>query len=220
LLTDICGGFKVAVRWRPSRHHAKLKPMWDGMTLIPGRDCGGCTVCCVFPTINKPEIQKLSGARCRHLACDGCAIYDSRPPVCRSYYCAWRTVDIFSDDWRPDKSGVLPYVETEGISEDFDLSTGIGLMLVDNPLRTVRQKWFQDFVVTGVMNSVPLFLSLPGPRGYQAATVSLNTEQMLEAIQRGLVKDALEAAVKVLRAWEFQPAVITFSGNDVSSGDT
>ena len=20
--------------------------MWDGMTLIPGRDCGGCTVCC------------------------------------------------------------------------------------------------------------------------------------------------------------------------------
>jgi len=84
--------------------------MWDGMTLIPGRDCGGCTVCCVYPTINKPEIQKLSGARCRHAGCGGCAIYDSRPPVCRSYYCAWRTVDIFSDDWRPDKSGVLAYI--------------------------------------------------------------------------------------------------------------
>jgi len=191
--------------------------MWDGMTLIPGRDCGGCTVCCVFPTINKPEIQKLSGARCRHAACGGCAIYDSRPPVCRSYYCAWRTVDIFSDDWRPDKSGVLAYVETEGISDAFDLSTGIGLMLVDNPLKTVRQKWFQDFVVTGVMNSVPLFLSLPGPRGHQAATVSLNTEQMLEGIRRGAVKDALELAVKVLRAWDFRPAVITYSGNDVSS---
>ncbi len=187
------------------------------MTLIPGRDCGGCTVCCVFPTINKPEIQKLSGARCRHCASGGCAIYDSRPPVCRGFYCAWRTVDIFSDDWRPDKSGVLAYVETEGISDDFDLSTGIGLMLVDNPLKTVRQKWFQDFVVTGVMNSVPLFLSLPGPRGHQAATVSLNTEQMLDGIRRGLVKDALEAAVKVLRGWDFQPAVITYSGNDVSS---
>jgi hypothetical protein len=112
---------------------------------------------------------------------------------------------------------VLPYVETEGISDDFDLSTGIGLMLVDNPLKTVRQKWFQDFVVTGVMNSVPLFLSLPGPRGHQAATLSLNTEQMLDAIRRNTVKDALEAAVKVLRAWDFQPAVITYSGNDVSS---
>ena len=27
----------------------------------------------------------------------------------------------------------MPYVETEGIAEDFDLSTGIGLMLVGNP---------------------------------------------------------------------------------------
>jgi len=89
-------------------------------------------------------------------------------------------------------------------------------MLVDNPLKIVRHKRFQDFVVTGVMNSVPLFLSLPGPRGYQAATVSLNTEQMLEAIRRGMVKEALEAAVKILRGWEFRPAVITFSGNDVS----
>ncbi len=67
------------------------------------------------------------------------------------------------------------------------------------------------------MNSVPLFLSLPGPRGYQAATVSLNTEQMLDAIKRNTVKDALEAAVKILRDWKFVPAVITHSGNDVST---
>ncbi|MFO1249103.1 MAG: hypothetical protein U1E93_13025 [Alphaproteobacteria bacterium] len=187
------------------------------MTLIPGRECGDCTVCCVAPSINKPEIQKVSGSACRHCVGGGCAIYDSRPPVCRGFYCAWRTVDIFSDDWRPDKSGVLAYVETEGISEDFDLSTGIGLMLVGNPLKIVRQRWFQDFVVTGVTSSIPLFLSLPGPRGYQAATVSLNTEQMVEAVSRGLVKDGLEAALKNLRGWDFQPAVITHSGNDVST---
>jgi len=190
--------------------------MWDGMTLIPGRECGECTVCCVAPSINKPEIQKLSGARCRHCTGGGCSIYDTRPPICRGFYCAWRTVDIFGDDWRPDKSGVLAYVETEGISDSFDLSTGIGLMLVGNPLKIVRQKYFQDFVVTGVMNSVPLFLSLPGPRGYQAATVSLNTDQMVDAIARGQVKDALEAALKILRGWDFRPAVITHSGNDVS----
>ena len=67
------------------------------------------------------------------------------------------------------------------------------------------------------MSSVPLFLSLPGPRGHQAATVSLNTEQMLDAISRGLVKDALEEVVKILRGWDFQPAKITYSGNDVST---
>ena len=191
--------------------------MWEGMQLIPGRDCGECTVCCEWPTINKPEIQKLSGSTCKHCTAKGCAIYETRYPVCRSYYCAWRTVDIFGPEWRPDRSGVMPYVETEGIGEDFDLSTGIGLMLVGHPLKIVRQRWFQDFVVTGVMNSVPLFLSLPGPRGHQAATASLNTEEMLDAIKRGLVKDALEKVIKLLRGWDFQPAAITHTGNDVST---
>src|SRR3954470_4897253 len=190
--------------------------MWEGMTLISGRDCGDCTVCCTVMTINKPEIQKQSGVTCRHCKETGCAIYDSRPPICRVWFCAWRTVEIFDDSWRPDRSGVMPYVETEGISADFDLSTGIGLMLVGNPLKTVRQKYFQDFVVTGVMNSVPLFLSLPGPRGHDAATVSLNTDEMVDAIRAGQVKEALERALKILREWDFQPAAITYSGNDVS----
>jgi hypothetical protein len=191
--------------------------MWDGMTLIKGRDCGGCTVCCTLPNIDKPEIQKQSGARCVHCGPSGCTIYETRPPVCRAWYCAWRTVDIFSDDWRPDKSGVMPLVETEGIPEQFDIRTGISLMLSGNPNQIVRQRWFQEFVITGVMNSIPLFLSLPGPRGYQAATVFLNNEQMLDAIKRGTVKDALEAALKILRGWKFEPAVITHTGNDVSA---
>ena len=71
--------------------------------------------------------------------------------------------------------------------------------------------------MTGVMNSVPLFLSLPGPRGYQAATVFLNNQDMLDAIKRGTVKDALEAALKILRGWTFAPAMITHAGNDVSA---
>ena len=191
--------------------------MWEGMELIPGRDCGDCTVCCTWPTINKPEIQKVSGATCKHCTGGGCAIYETRFPVCRGYFCAWRTVDIFGEDWRPDKSGVLPYVETEGIAEDFDLSTGIGLMLVGHAARIVRQRWFQDFIITGVMNNVPLFLSLPGPRGHQAATVSLNTGEMVEAIRRGMVKEALEGALKILRGWDFTPAAITYTGNDVST---
>lgn len=191
--------------------------MWEGMTLVAGRDCGACTVCCTFPTINKPEIQKLSGATCRHCTAQGCGIYETRYPICRNYYCAWRTVDIFDESWRPDLSGVMPYVETEGISDAFDLSTGIGLMLVGNPLKTVRQRWFQEFVTTGVMNSIPLFVSLPGPRGYQAATVLLNTQEMLDAIERNTLKDALEAVVKLLRGWNFVPATITYTGNDVSA---
>jgi hypothetical protein len=190
--------------------------MWDGMTLVPGRGCGECTVCCIAPSIDKPEIQKVSGAACRHCLGGGCAIYETRPPVCRGFFCAWRTVEIFGDEWRPDRSGVLPQIETEGIPESFNFATGIGLMLVGNPLKIVRQRYFQDFVVTGVMNSVPLFLSLPGPRGHQAATVLLNTEQMRDAIAAGTVRQALEAALSILRQWNFQHAHITNAGNDVS----
>jgi len=194
--------------------------MWEGMTLVPGRSCGDCTVCCTWPTIDKPEIQKDSGSTCKHCTAQGCGVYETRYPICRDYYCAWRAMEMFDESWRPDRSGVLPYVETEGIGEGFEFSIGIGLMLVGHPLKIVRQKWFQNFVATGVMNSIPLFLSIPGPRGHQAATTSLNTQEMVDAIGRGLEKDALEAAVKLLRGWDFQPQPFTHRGNDVSSGDT
>ena len=192
--------------------------MCEGMTLVPVRECGDCTDCCTWLAINKPEVQKQPGATCKHCTGAGCGIYETRYPICRDYYCAWRGMDIFDESWRPDRSGVFAYVETDGIAENFNFSIGIGLMLVGHPLKTVRQRWFQDFVVTGIMNSVPLFLSLPGPPGHQASTCSLNTEQMLDAIKRGTEKDALEAAVKELRAWDFPPTVITHSGNDVGSG--
>ena len=188
--------------------------MWDGMTLVPGRECGGCTVCCTALNIDKPEIQKQSGARCRHCV-SGCAIHAARPPVCRAYFCAWRTVDIFGEDWRPDKSGVLAQVETEGIPEHFEFSTGIGLMLLGKADEIIRQKRFQDFVRTGIMNSIPLFLSLPGPRGYQAATALLNTGEMLEAVKHGAIGEALAKVLTLLRGWKFEPAVITNTGNDV-----
>jgi hypothetical protein len=191
--------------------------MWEGMTLVPGRTCGDCTVCCIWPAIDKPEIQKDSGAACKHCTTQGCAIYETRFPVCHDYFCAWRAMDMLDDSWRPDRSGVFTYIETEGIGEDFDFSIGIGLMLIGSPLKIVRQKWFQDFVTSGVMNSVPLFLAIPGPTGHNAATTSLNTKEMVDAIARGAEKDALEAAVKVLRGWDFQPQLFHNRGNDVST---
>lgn len=197
----------------PSDHPLRL----DGTTLVPGRECGGCTACCVVMRIDEPDIQKLTSSACRHCVGGGCAIYAARPPVCRSFYCAWRTSDIFDEDWRPDKSGVLACVVTEGIPDSFDRSTGIELTLVDNPLRTVRQRWFQDFVVTGFVNSIPLFLSVAGPRGRQVARVLLNTEEMRAAITRRTVSDALEAVLQRLHGIDLGPTILTHTGNDVST---
>ena len=174
--------------------------------LLAGRACGGCTVCCTVLAIKTPEIAKKSGEACRHCA-GGCAIHDRRPLVCRDYHCAWRTLPIFSDAWRPDRSGVLAELESENIPPQLGFSTGISLMLVGaHPARTVRQSWFLDFVRTGLGGGMPLFLALPGPAGHHAAKLLLNDAPTIAAAAEPLrLKDALEKALKRLQAHSFRP---------------
>jgi hypothetical protein len=184
--------------------------------LVAGRECGTCTICCTVPTIDNPDIQKQAGATCRH--CDkGCAIYETRPNVCSAYFCGWRQLEIFGVDWRPDRSGVFAELESD-IPDHFQSSVGISLTLIANPLKTVRQPWFSDFVVTGIMGGVPLFLALPGPPGFKGAKVSLNTPEMVRAVSgpRSNVKALLEKALTVLTGYSFKPYTMQHGGNDVS----
>lgn len=74
-----------------------------------GRSCGECYACCVHLGIE--ELKKWPGQTCRHL--DGasgpftrCTIYQNRPLACSTYYCGW-IAGLGSDDYRPDKSGIL-----------------------------------------------------------------------------------------------------------------
>jgi hypothetical protein len=194
--------------------------MYDGMKLVEGRECGECTMCCTVPLIDTPEIQKVSGAPCRHSINKGCAIYETRPTVCRGFYCAWRVFDIMGPDWRPDKSQVFSHLEVDDIPPQFALRTGITLMLIGNPLKTVRERWFQEFVGAGVVNGIPLFLSLPGGRGQQGAKQMLNTDEMLVAANSrigGNIRGELEKALKRVGAHDFQTYVMKNTGNDTSS---
>ena len=73
--------------------------------LVPNRDCGGCTVCCKDLAINEPDLKKVRGVLCEHCAKDsGCAIYETRPGICRTWFCGWRLLPQLDDGWRPDKS--------------------------------------------------------------------------------------------------------------------
>lgn len=178
--------------------------------LVPGRECGDCTVCCTVMAIDKPEIQKEAGVTCRHCV-GGCTIYATRPPLCRDYYCGWRQLPILDDDWRPDRSGV--YVEVEPVEG----ATGLSLVLVGNPLKTIRQPWFIDFVIIGVKESVPLVLGIPGPKGHQGASLLLNTKEMHQAAlqSRARVKELLEKELKRLWAYDFPRREIVHTGNNV-----
>jgi hypothetical protein len=183
--------------------------------LVPGRTCGDCTVCCTAMAIDKPEIQKEAGATCRHCV-GGCTIYETRPPLCREYHCGWRQLAILDDSWRPDRSGV--FVELEPAQgQTGQKQTGLSMVLVGNPLKTLRQPWFIDFVATGVRGNIPLSLGIPGPRGHQGASLILNTHDMLAAANqtRARVKNILEQELKLLSSYDFPPRRILNSGNDV-----
>ena len=171
--------------------------------LVTGRDCGACTVCCTVLALE--ALDKPAGVACSY--CEkGCTIHSTRPSACREFYCAWRMLEIFSDAWRPDLSGVLAQLEDDDIPAQFEQKTGIGLMLVGpHPARTVRQRWFVDFVATGIGDNIPLFLSLPGPIGHQAAKTLLNDQAMRDAWpDTDRIKTALERALKRLQGHEYR----------------
>jgi hypothetical protein len=86
--------------------------------LIPGRECGACTVCCQVPPIDDPALTKPSGVLCVNCISNACSIYERRPRSCRVYYCQWRYLSVLHEDWRPDRSGVLidarPHIGADG----------------------------------------------------------------------------------------------------------
>ena len=124
-------------------------------------------------------------------------------------------MEIFSEEWRPDRSGVFSELETD-IPGHLMSSVGISLTLTGNPLKIIRQSWFTDFIATGIRGGVPLFLALPGPIGYKGAKVSLNTPEMSRAASgpRAQIKELLEKALKVLTGYAFKPHVMQHSGHD------
>ncbi len=76
------------------------------MPSIPGKACGSCSFCCKVLEI--AELAKSAGARCVHCAsAGGCAIYPTRPEICRVYECLWKRDRGMSARLRPDRVGTL-----------------------------------------------------------------------------------------------------------------
>jgi hypothetical protein len=71
------------------------------------RPCGDCIACCQVLNIDEPELVKSQGTLCPNCTGSGCAIYDTRPQVCRSWNCAWKRIVSMPIETRPDAMGVL-----------------------------------------------------------------------------------------------------------------
>ena len=179
--------------------------------MAEARSCGDCTVCCIVPGIDTPQIQKITGAVCRNCGDGGCAIYETRPRACREFSCAWLD-GALDEGWRPDLSGVLSQsVSLQG-------RAGMSLLLFADPLKTVRQGWFVDYVQQLLRDGVPLVLAVPGPKGSRSAKLLLQAEEFGRAAAGSpeQLRQVLRRAVKTLMESEFEPLVLLNSGHDVS----
>ena len=88
-------------------------------TLVPGRACGSCTLCC--KVLGIAELQKPKGQWCLHCSPGrGCRIYDDRPAGCRSFHCSWRLQPELGPEWKPDRSKIVLCDEDGGIAAYVD----------------------------------------------------------------------------------------------------
>ncbi len=178
------------------------------MDLVAGRECGKCSACCVVLNVDTPEFQKMPGRPCAHLCAQGCTIHETRFPVCRAYHCGWRYLAGLSDDWRPDKSGVLVDFQSDDLPPHYPKRPGIRLTVFGSP-ETALKPGFLGYVAQLVASDVPVILAVPGPPGFFPAGAFLN-DALKEAVARRdlpAVQAAMAEAFNSLSSHKFNPVV-------------
>src|SRR4051794_26182341 len=124
--------------------------------LVPGRSCGTCNVCCVALTIDEPTLRKPQGFRCRNAQADNsCAIYDSRPPSCRTFYCGWRLLKWVPEPFRPDRSGVLVRIYQPTPNKGPQKP---GLIVMPQPTSIVNADALCEIIIAGINAGMQIYL--------------------------------------------------------------
>jgi hypothetical protein len=123
------------------------------------RDCGTCIACCRDLNIDHDGFKKPAGETCPHCTGTGCGIYQTRPGLCRDYFCGWQQLTQLGDDWRPDRSGgmLMPVKGLEG----FASPEGMEFLLVGGAAALARPG-FAEYVALLVSRRVAVFLSIGG----------------------------------------------------------
>lgn len=177
------------------------------MDLVPGRECGGCTVCCVDLHINAPELKKLAGARCPNLRDDGlCAIHAARPKTCRDFECGWKVMAALGDPWRPDRSGIVLIPKTKDNPPGYRAGSGVQIMLLRRD--AVHNVELPGLVASWVTARVPIFLTVAAPVGYLAKSAFLNgmAEGAVRRQDRRALIEILDKLVDSLARQKLEPA--------------
>jgi len=136
--------------------------------LVPGRECGECSVCCVTLRIEEAALKKYADVPCPNLRPEGgCGIYSSRPDVCRNWHCGWRLMSQLDDNWRPDRSNII-------IRLDSGRGDGMVLQPIGKASELLTTEKTLSFVAMCVEAGVPIYISVRTKPGRCNALVHLN----------------------------------------------
>lgn len=164
-------------------------------SLVPGRDCGGCTSCCKDLTIDAPDLQKPPGILCVHCTLgQGCGIYQTRPSVCDGFYCGWRQMPLLDEGWRPDRCEILITTASKHIPPGY-APQGLTFELTGT-LERITWPPFLNLVCDLIEDGVPVFLSVRGEPGHVSGNIFLNDRLAGPVMARnpqGVVENLLAA---------------------------
>lgn len=133
----------------------------------PGRQCGPCSLCCtLLPVI---ELQKNAGVTCSHVReGGGCDIHAIRPPVCRSFECAWLLGAGVEED-RPDLTGLFVCGEER-------YRERLGTVCYASPRLDIHGSLFRRLERMAAYSRRPVFIFVP-PTAADPVGVVITLEQ-------------------------------------------
>lgn len=171
----------------------------NGNYIVPGRECGSCSACCKELAILEDEMRKLPGVVCEHCVVgNGCKIYQTRPNVCRTYYCLWRSLPEMDEGWRPDRSGIL-VIPTE-VPPQFDGQFAVNLILTGQP-EILQSDKFANMLAGFIESGTAAYLDIPRGVGMFSHSSFLNDQLKPAIAARDL------ASVKAL-IWSCYEAIL------------
>ncbi len=176
------------------------KPLLDAVamsespaSLVPGRDCGDCNVCCVALTINDADLRKVQGYRCPNTRPDhGCAIYEARPRTCSSFFCGWRLLKWVREPLRPDRSGVLVGLTLDGVDAQGQKRHGVSFTLLTDA--ALKAEGLAETVAAAVTAGISVHLRIPGPPGHTSSHARVN-----EVLEHAVLTRDKPALLRILR---------------------
>jgi hypothetical protein len=176
--------------------------------LVPDRGCGSCNRCCIWLTIDDPELRKAQGLPCTNLCSDStCAIYATRPRTCRDYYCGFRRLDWVPSTLRPDLSSLLIGLQYDRPPSDPNWRLGVSFSLLSDA--ALNAEGFAETVATAVAAELPVWLHVPGPPGYTAASARVDAV-LREPVRNGDLATVLrifQLAYARAKHGDFEPVV-------------